>query len=313
MYVLVMDNGYAVFSESEGRFIVEDFKEVSKETVSVEINGKKTKLHILPTGGICISVFNEKWDTYKKNGGKAKAPRKGIKLGDSRSLRIPRIIFPAAEKKATHSKALNFNDFTDSLKTDASFKKVWFTEINGKPVTVFEVEQLSELYSFDYQRAYPNRAKVKYCPECGHAFFQHGKAVVCDACRANGAIEKRKYENMMNDPDRKKLHQIKQRNAPNKRQTSPNNGGKTEYILYENYYNDLCNFIDVNRTQPGFADRLDRLDKDYFKLCKYINNNLDYMDEKQIFEWAKDRENFLKADSPEEWLAEWIKRTGMQM
>ncbi len=310
MYVIVLDEGYLqIDAEFPGNDKFPGIYNIEEYThgiaVKVKIKGKNRKVKIIPIGQIYLNHFNRLWDEYIKSGGKGNEQNNHGHI----MLSSPSAPFWQYDETPIVDHELNDIDYENDLQ----YSKCAFAFINGDLRPIFSVNTINELYRFDLMRTKKARLKLRQCEHCGNAFFAKTTAVRCDSCRRKGIGNKKKYNNLMSDPARKLFKNIKDRNSK---------GNRKDYI-YSTYYANLCYIIESYKNADNkndlleYAKTLNALDNQYYKLCKFFENdytgNKDYTGGEDLLynKWLSEREEFPKTDNPEEWINHWLDLSGI--
>lgn len=289
MYVLSLPEGYALIEENEnkGTYLVEYEQGVP---VQLKIHGEMQEVRIIPVGQIVIDVFNksqEKSKCYKN----AKPSKRHLV-----SFTHPNWFYPD-EKPQNYS-----IDDINAFNTEYSIKVIYLP-FNDEIRPVFSVDRISQLYYYDLLRMKSAGLSIKQCCECGKAFRSSTTGKYCMDCRKAGVREKKKYNNLKNNPALSIFKKITDRNNPRQR----------AIINSPDYLNNLRDIIDVHKQGDSaqqlrdFATLLSDLDKRYYALYKHFGNDkYEYYGNEQLFEkWQREKNEFPKVPDMTAWIENW--------
>ena len=177
------------------------------------------------------------------------------------------------------------------------FHETGYIKLNGKITSVIHIYEESDLYFFDLNRLQEMNVKFKYCEDCDRLFIARKHQVRCEECQKSGMGEKKKYQNVMNDPVRHKRRNMIQK----LRMWHKGNN------LYQNQYkNDLISRFNEDGSNLEYLDQLHNrfkdLDKDILK-----SKNIELIDE-----WNDKKFCIWQQENPEQWLKEWYEKAGKE-
>lgn len=301
MFILSLDTGYAQIEQLEtGEYTVVDYE--GGTPCKLKIRKKAQSVKIIPIGQIVIDNYNCSLKSYLDNGGSVEEV---LRLHKENKLKIkapypPLWIYPNKKPKEYALSEI-------SLADDPTYLKVGYIQFMGQLTPVFSVDKISDLYFYDLLRMKSTGLLIRECEDCGCAFLAKTTAVRCSDCRKAGLGEKKKRDNIKNDPARQLIYKIKDRNKNGKRNTG---------ISYQTYYANLCYVIQTHTENDSpedlleYAKMLDRQDKRYFKLCKFFDT--DCYNENLINEWNAVKSKFpADIESPEQWIEQWYEKAGL--
>ena len=210
---------YSIFTSEKGEY---PYFDTYKKTLT--IYGQQYEITLIPIGSIYINEYNAKLEEYYKKGG---SPKKVHTIPLDPNADFNSYYWPAHHPKTEE----NIEDFSDVLNVDLGpFIKTYFTRINNEIYPIFEVEKISDLIEYDKYRLVEKRISIDECKYCKRAYLHHTTAVMCPICRAEGVGNKRKYNNLKDDPINFEIRRIKQRKRIGK-------GYLTKFIIeYEDNY-----------------------------------------------------------------------------
>lgn len=298
MYVLSLPEGYAQIDKSEdGTIAFVEYKDGTP--VKLKIKGKSKTVSIIPVGQIVLDSFNKSWEEYKQAGGTRKVAIKRSRVSISQPY-CPKWIYPKEKVPDFSIDDINQHFMENSI-------EVTYIPFSKEIHPVFSVDRISQLYYYDLLRMKSAGLSIKQCCECGKAFRSSTTGKYCMDCRKAGVREKKKYDNLKNDPALRIFKKITDRNNPRQRAV----------INSSDYLNNLRNVIDEHKQNDSeqqlrdFATLLSALDKRYYALYKHFGNDkYEYYGDEQLFEkWQKEKNKFPKVPDMTAWIEQWEKRT----
>lgn len=304
MFILSLDAGYAVMELAEnGEYLVANYE--GGIPYKLRIGKRPQSVRIIPIGEIVINRYNHSLQAYLDNGGNVKEV---LRLHKEKKRKIkppypPEWIYPS-------EKPVEYALSEISLADDPTYLKVAYIQFMGRITPVFSVDKVDDLYFYDLLRMKSAELLIKECEDCGKAFLAKTTAVRCSECREAGLGEKKKRDNIKNNPARQLVYKIKDRNK---------NGKRDMNLAYPLYYANLCYAIQTHTPESNectpeflqFAKELDRLDKLYFKLCKFFD--ADCFDETLIQQWNAEKSKFpANIEETDKWIEEWCKEANFQ-
>lgn len=124
---------------------------------------------------------------------------------------------------------------------------------DNQPVLYF-IGMKPELVIYDILMIKENDIKIKFCKDCGNAFFPNTKGVYCSKCKDTKIRNREKYQKLIEDPIRLKYHRLQQR-------IQKREGSATPYrILFERL---------VQKDSLEWLEKWSQLDKKYQKVKRY--------------------------------------------
>lgn len=297
MYVLSLPEGYVQIDKSEdGTIAFVEYKDGI--SVKLKIKGKSKTVSIIPVGQIVLDSFNKSWEEYKQAGGTRKVAIKRSRVSISQPY-CPKWIYPKDKVPDFSIDDINQHFMDNPI-------EVTYIPFSKEIHPVFSVDRISQLYYYDLLRLKSAGLSIKQCCECGKAFRSSTTGKYCMDCRKAGVREKRKYNNLKNDPALSIFKKITDRNNPRQRAV----------INSSDYLNNLRDVIDEHKQNDSeqqlrdFATLLSALDKRYYALYKHFGNDqYEYYGDEQLFEkWQKEKNEFPKVPDIITWIEQWEKR-----
>lgn len=321
MYVLVIENqnkrqsGYLVihdereyFESEQGDFPVSDGEDYYLETPDTsnhfintnigEINHSLQKVNLLPFGTVATQYYNKQVDEYLNKGGKKELL---FKKSSEHHLEVPSRPVWLFEKKKHYIDLSN-----DIIKNLRSFEpqrvryiKTASVELGGQYYTLFDVEELQELFSYDLEKIRSLQIPIDVCKYCGHAFVKTSRDVMCSQCRIEkkGEVEKQRRwnENEANREFAKFTNALRKRS--NVGTLSP-------------YYDWITEKRKKGEVTIEWLESWRKIDKGYQKLCRYFKRAEEATEQiDHSEEWEKCYKDFPhKMNDPEKWVNEWLKK-----
>lgn len=133
-----------------------------------------------------------------------------------------------------------------------------------QPVLYFTGTE-SDLMLYDILMIKENSIKIKFCKDCGNAFFPNTQGLYCPRCKDLNVRNREKYQTLKKDPVRLKYTRLQQRIQ--KREKT-----ETNYrLLFEN--------LARHNKNIEWLERWGRLDKEYQRVKRYSCEYLPGMDE----------------------------------
>lgn len=313
MYVLVVENqnkrhsGYLVihdereyFENEQGQFPVsdgEDYYLETPDTSSRSLEGEKD-IKLIPFGGIATQRYNSLADKYIESGGtidrlKKKSKKFSVKLPH------PPVWFFDERKKDEPDIRNVLQALSDFEPQQIRYIKTASVELGGQYHTLFDVEDLQELWLYDLEKIRSLQIPIDVCKYCGHAFVKTSRDVMCSQCRTEkkSEVEKQRRwnENEVNREFAKFTNALRKRS--NVGTISP-------------YYDWITEKRKKGEVTIEWLESWRKIDKGYQKLCRFFKRaeeateQVDYSEE-----WEKCYKDFPhKMNDPEKWVREWLEK-----
>lgn len=156
---------------------------------------------------------------------------------------------------------------------------------NNRPVLYYAGIE-SELVIYDILMIKENDIKIKFCKDCGNAFFPNTKGVYCSKCKDTKIRNREKYQKLKNDKVRLTYTRLQQR-------IQKREGEATPYrILFEKL---------ALKDNLEWLEKWSKLDKKYQKVKRYY---FEYDSQMSEPEWNKkiNNQQINTIDDFETWL-----------
>ena len=199
MIVIAVKDGYVQIDEQTKEIIEPE----NGKPYELEINGIIQKVKIIPVGGIVIDSYNKNIEKFFAAGGsvedllnsdKEKIPLTSIQkdgvIQENQPI-IPPWIYSKRQFTEYDLSSLAENDFS------LPFQKVAFIRFQGMQTPLFEVNEITDLRSYDFYRVKSSIINVNQCQECGKAFIAPSKdTLVCSNKCKNKRDNRKRSERM---------------------------------------------------------------------------------------------------------------------
>ncbi|MEE1056782.1 MAG: hypothetical protein UH239_05995 [Acutalibacteraceae bacterium] len=299
MYVLVIENqnkrhsGYLVIHDEREYQIINGVEYLSVnmdgesyyietlDTSNRSLEGEKD-IKLIPFGGIAIQQYNSLKDESKKFG--IKPPHPSVWFFD--------------EHKKDESDIWNvLQALTGFEPQQVTYIRTASVELGGHYYTLFDVEELQELWLFDLEKIRSLQIPIDVCKYCGHAFVKTSRDVMCSQCRAEkkGEVEKQRRwnESEVNREFAKFTNALRKRSGY---------GATSEYYVW------IGKQRENGTVTVEWLNRWRETDKGFQKLCRFFKNDLDGSHPNSQ-EWENSYKDFPhKISDPEKWVKEWLEK-----
>lgn len=313
MYVLVIENQNKRHS---GYLVIHDEREYKTtngvESLSVDMDGGsyyietldtssrslegEKDIKLIPFGGIATQRYNSLADKYIESGGTIDRLKKKSKKFSVKPPHPPVWFFD--ERKKDESDIRNIlQALSDFEPQQVRYIKTASVELGGQYYTLFDVEELQELFSYDLEKIRSLQIPIDVCKYCGHAFVKTSRDVMCSQCRTEkkGEVEKQRRwnENEVNREFAKFTNALRKRSGY---------GATSEYYVW------IGKQRENGTVTVEWLNRWRETDKGFQKLCRFFKNDLNYS-HPNLEEWEKSCKDFPhKTNDPEKWVREWLEK-----
>ena len=310
MYVLVIENqnkrhsGYLVIYDEREYQIINGV-----ESLSVDMEGEsyyietldtssrsleeKKDIKLIPFGGIATQRYNSLADKYIENGGTIDCLKNKSKKFSIKSPHPPVWFFDERKKDEFDIKNV-LQALSDFEPQQVTYIRTASVELGGQYYTLFDVDELQELFSFDLEKIRSLQIPIDVCKYCGHAFVKTSRDVMCSQCRAEkkGEVEKQRRwnESEVNREFAKFTNALRKRNVPS------------------SYYLWIKEKRKEGTVTVEWLSSWRKIDKGFQQLCRFFESNLNYS-HPDIEKWMDSYKDFPhKINDPEKWVKEWLEK-----
>lgn len=211
---------------------------------------------------------------------------------------------PTKKKEALTDEQIDLsNDIIKNLRSfepqQEKYIKTALVELGGQRYTLFNIEELKELYRFDLEKIRSLQIPIDVCKYCGHAFVKTSRDVMCSQCRIErrGEVEKQRRwnENEVNREFAKFTNALRKRKDAGT--ISP-------------YYAWITEKRKKGEVTIEWLESWRKIDKGYQKLCRYFKRAEEATEQVgHSEEWEKSYKDFPhKMNDPEKWVKEWLEK-----